>query len=243
MTYCVALKLNDGLVLLSDTRTNAGVDNISRFRKMFTWSVPGERAVALMTAGNLSVTQAVISHLQESIDNAAEGVETILTAPTMFRVAELVGDAMRGVQNRYGPALSAMSASASASIILGGQIAGRAMRLFLVYDAGNFIESTEDANFLQIGEIKYGKPILDRVVNMDTSIEDGLTAVLLSMDSTLKSNISVGMPLDLAVIRTDAYAFDQYRRIEADDTGFAQLSNAWSDALKNAFVEMRKIDV
>lgn len=241
MTYCVALKLNEGLVLLSDTRTNAGIDNVSKYRKMFNWAVPGERAIALMTSGNLSVTQAVISQLQESIDNAAEGVETILTAPSMFRVAELVGDAMRNVQVRYGPALTA--ANASASIVLAGQIKSRSLRLFMVYSAGNFIEATDDTNYLQIGEIKYGKPILDRVVTPETSIEDGLIAVFLSMDSTMKSNMSVGMPLDVAVIRADTCAFEQYRRIEADDPKFIELSTEWSEALRDSFVKMRPIDV
>ncbi|MEM6850624.1 MAG: peptidase [Pseudomonadota bacterium] len=241
MTYCVALKLNEGLVLLSDTRTNAGIDNVSKYRKMFNWAVPGERAIALMTSGNLSVTQAVISQLQESIDNAAEGVETILTAPSMFRVAELVGDAMRNVQVRYGPALTA--ANASASIILAGQIKSRSLRLFMVYSAGNFIEATDDTNYLQIGEIKYGKPILDRVVTPETSIEDGLIAVFLSMDSTMKSNMSVGMPLDVAVILADTCAFEQYRRIEADDPKFIELSTEWSEALRDSFVKMRPIDV
>ncbi|MEM1102998.1 MAG: peptidase [Pseudomonadota bacterium] len=241
MTYCVALKLNEGLVLLSDTRTNAGIDNVSKYRKMFNWAVPGERAIALMTSGNLSVTQAVISQLQESIDNAAEGVETILTAPSMFRVAELVGDAMRNVQVRYGPALTA--ANASASIILAGQIKSRSLRLFMVYSAGNFIEATDDTNYLQIGEIKYGKPILDRVVTPETSIEDGLIAVFLSMDSTMKPNMSVGMPLDVAVILADTCAFEQYRRIEADDPKFIELSTEWSEALRDSFVKMRPIDV
>ncbi|GMG85581.1 proteasome-type protease [Paralimibaculum aggregatum] len=241
MTYCVAIKLNEGLVCLSDTRTNAGLDNISKFRKMFTWQVPGERVVVLMTSGNLAITQAVTSQLQEALDYPKEGIETIFTAPTMFRVAEVIGTVMRNVTLEYGPAISAAGSSAESSIVLAGQREGGDLRLFLIYSAGNFIEATDDTPFFQIGEHKYGKPILDRVIEPATPLEDGITAVLLSMDSTLRSNLSVGMPLDLAVIRRDAFTFDQHRRIEQDDPSFHDLSVAWSAALRRAFTEMREI--
>ena len=241
MTYCVALRLKAGLVMLSDTRTNAGVDNISRFRKMFTWSVPGERAVALMTAGNLAVTQSVISRLQNAIDDPNNQYENILTAPSIYRIAEMVGDLMQDAQNRWGPGLSSMNESGFATMIVAGQRAGGEPRLFMVYSAGNFIEATNDTPYLQLGELKYGKPIIDRVINADSSLEDGLTACLLSMDSTLRSNLSVGMPVDLAIIPTGRYDFSEKRRIEAEDENFRSLSDAWSNSLKDAFINMRAL--
>lgn len=238
MTYCVAIKLDAGLVFLSDTRTNAGVDNIAKFKKMFNWEVPGERVITMMTAGNLAITQAVISLLQENIDNPENGFETILSANSMFRVAELVGDAMRIVQARYGAGMNQMGESMFSSIIVGGQRKGGGMRLFHVYSAGNFIEAVDETPYFQIGEHKYGKPILDRVITPETPLNVSVTAALLSMDSTLKSNLSVGMPLDLAVIEADAFTFSQQRRIEEHDQNFQQLSMGWSEALRRAFDEM-----
>lgn len=243
MTYCLALKLHEGLVCLSDTRTNAGVDNISRYKKMFTWEVPGERVITMMTAGNLAITQAVTSLLQENIDNPRDGIETLFTAPTMFRVAEIVGDAMRMTQSRYGPGLSAMGESAVSSIIVAGQRAGGLPRLYHVYSAGNFIEATADTPYFQIGDHKYGKPILDRVISEETALETAITAAFLSMDSTLRSNLSVGMPLDLAVMPSHRIGFSQQRRIEENDENFRKLSNAWSAALREAFSEMVTIRV
>ncbi|MBN2905365.1 MAG: proteasome-type protease [Rhodobacteraceae bacterium] len=243
MTYCLALKLTEGLVCLSDTRTNAGVDNVAKYRKMFTWEVPGERVITMMTAGNLAITQAVMSLLQENIDNPEPEIETLYNAPTMFRVAEIVGDAMRVVQTQYGPGLSAMGESAMSSIILAGQRIGGKTRLFHIYSAGNFIEATDDTPYFQIGEHKYGKPILDRVITSDTPLDTAITAALLSMDSTLRSNLSVGMPLDLAVMRADRIGFAQLRRIEENDTNFQHLSESWSAALRNAFAEMVGIRV
>ena len=240
MTYCVAIRLTTGLVLLADTRTNAGVDNISKYRKLLTWTAPGERAVALMTAGNLAITQAVVSLLQERVDNPNSNGESILSAPSLFRVAELVGDAMREVQSRYGPGLAATGESATSSIVVAGQRRGGLLRLFLVYSAGNFIEATEDTPFFQIGEHKYGKPILDRVITPETSLEDAKTAALLSMDSTLRSNLTVGMPLDLAVLPWNSYAFSELRRIEPEDPHFHALSNAWSELMREAFVRARQ---
>lgn len=235
MTYCVALKVDEGLVCLSDTRTNAGLDNISKYRKMHTWSAPDERIIVLMTAGNLAVTQAVVSSIQESIDHPVEGIETIFTAPTMFRVAEVVGTQMRNVFNQHSAMLGA---SAESTIVLAGQRAGGPLRLFMIYSAGNFIEASEENPFFQIGEHKYGKPILDRVVRPETKLNDAVTAALLSMDSTLRSNLSVGMPLDLAVIRRDAYTFEPLVRIEEDDESFREISSAWSVALREGFVNI-----
>ena len=239
MTYCVGIRLRAGLVLLADTRTNAGVDNISRFRKLHVWTKPGDRVIAMMTSGNLAITQAVITRLQERNEKGGEPGETLFTAPSMFRVAELVGDAMREVQDQYGPGLQAMSESSLASIVVAGQRRGGKTRLFLVYAAGNFIEATEDTPYFQVGEHKYGKPILDRVIGVETSLEDAKTAALLSMDSTLRSNLTVGMPLDLAVIPTDALAATEWRRIDADDPGFHTLSQSWSELMREAFVQAR----
>ncbi|GAA6179983.1 MULTISPECIES: peptidase [unclassified Shimia] len=238
MTYCVAIKTNTGMVFLSDTRTNAGVDNISKYKKMFTWEVPGDRVITLMTSGNLAITQAVVSLLQENIDKPQDGIDTLLNAESMFRVAEIVGDAMRVIQTRYGTNLSQMGESTISSIIVGGQRIGGTMRLFHVYSAGNFIEAGEDTPYFQIGEHKYGKPILDRVINIDSPVNVCVTAALLSMDSTLRSNLSVGMPLDLSVIAGDELRFSQISRIEDNDPNYLALSEAWSGALRNAFHDM-----
>ncbi|MCI5045929.1 MAG: proteasome-type protease [Aquisalinus sp.] len=237
MTYCVGLKLNDGLVMLADTRTNAGVDNISTYRKLFSWEVPGERAIVMMSSGNLSITQGVITRLNRAIHQAeTDGtVETILNAETMFRVAQIVGDTMREVQGRHSAALEQRGAAADAMIMIGGQRKGGEHRLFLVYTAGNFIEATDDTGYFQIGDHKYGKPILDRVLEKSTPIPEAVKAALVSMDSTLRSNLSVGMPLDLAIIRTDTFELSHQKRIEADDQEFSKLSEAWSLALRNAF--------
>ena len=239
MTYCVAVKSNAGLVCLADTRTNAGIDNISTFKKLFTWKNPGERAITMMTSGNFAITQAVMSLLQENIDNSDDDAETILSASSMFRVADIVGEAMRKIQGRYGPGLSSRGENSTSSILVSGQRRGGKPRLFMIYSAGNFIEATSDTPFLQIGEHKYGKPILDRMIVPETTLGDALTASFLSMDATLKSNLSVGMPLDLTVLSEGKFDFDEERRIEPDDAAFEALSDAWSCRLKDAFKVMR----
>ena len=239
MTYCVGLLLNEGMVLLSDTRTNAGLDNISTYRKMFTFEEPGERVIVIMTAGSLSVTQTSIAQLREAIEDPEASPETsIMLAPTLLKVAEIVGATLAAVRLEVDEKLSAMNQGASASMIVAGQRRGGAMRLFLIYPEGNFIEATEDTPFLQIGEHKYGKPILDRVVTPDTTILDAKKAVLLSMDSTLRSNLSVGMPLDLAVIRNGDCRISEYRRIEYGDPVFVAMSQSWSKALRDAFTRI-----
>ena len=243
MTYCVALKLNQGLVFLADTRTNAGVDNVSRVKKLFTWEQTGDRVITMMTAGNLGITQAVISELNEDIDRPVTNEPTILTADSMFDVAQIVGDKMRMVQQRYAGGLAARGVDAGASIIIGGQRQGGPPRLFLVYAAGNFIEAMDDTPYFQIGEHKYGKPIIDRVISVETDIEDAVICALLSMDSTIRSNLSVGMPLDLVVVRNDALSFDQIRRIDADDQAYRDFSERWSQQLRDAFFVMRQMHV
>jgi len=240
MTYCVGLLLNDGMVLLSDTRTNAGLDNVATYRKMFTFEDPGERIIVILTAGSLSVTQTTMAQLREAIDDPDATPETsILLAPTMLKVAEVVGDTLGRVRQAVDDRLASMRQGASASMIVAGQRRGGAMRMFLIYPEGNFIEATEDTPFLQIGEHKYGKPILDRVVRPSTSLDDAQKAVLLSMDSTLRSNLSVGMPLDLAVIRAGECRVSHSRRFEAGDTDFARISTAWSKALRDSFAKIR----
>ncbi len=239
MTYCVGLLLNDGMVLLSDTRTNAGLDNIAIYRKMFVFEEPGERVIAILTAGSLSVTQTTIARLREEIENPEAGPESsILLAPTMLKVAEVIGETLCSVRQDIEGKMNAAKVSATASMIVAGQRIGGEMRMFLIYPEGNFIEATEDTPFLQIGEHKYGKPILDRVVTPATSIKDAQKAVLLSMDSTLRSNLSVGMPLDLAVILRDDCKLTSRRRIEAGDAAFAAMSEAWSMALRDGFSQI-----
>jgi len=243
MTYCVAVRVTDGLVLLSDTRTNAGFDNISRFTKMFTWEVPGERAIGMMCSGNLSITQGVMTLLAKAIERSADDpdVETILNADSIYRVAELVGEAMQAQQDRYRESIQAGGAGADAMILVAGQRKGGLHRLFMVYSAGNFVEATSDTPYFQIGEHKYGKPILDRVVMIDTPLELVVKAVCVSMDSTLHSNLSVGMPLDLAVLRRDRFAFQVRERIEADDPRFQDISREWGGRLRDAFLAMPEV--
>jgi len=239
MTYCVGLLLNEGMVLLSDTRTNAGLDNIATYRKMFIFEEPGERVIAILTAGSLSVTQTTIARLREAIDEPdADAGSSIMLAPTMLKVAEIIGNTLASVRQDIDEKMTAAKVSTSASMIVAGQRAGGAMRMFLIYPEGNFIEATDDTPFLQIGEHKYGKPILDRVVKPATSITEAQKAVLLSMDSTLRSNLSVGMPLDLAVIEKDACRVTSRRRIEAGDPQFKEMSEAWSVALRESFTQI-----
>jgi putative proteasome-type protease len=239
MTYCVGLLLKDGMVCLSDTRTNAGLDNIATYRKMFFFEDPGERVITIMTAGSLSITQTTIARLREAVDDPEATPETsIMKAPTLLKVAGIVGDMLAEVRREIDERLSAMNQGATATMIVAGQRAGGEMRLFLIYPEGNFIEATEDTPFLQIGEHKYGKPILDRVVKRHTSLADAQKAVLLSMDSTLRSNLSVGMPLDLCVIERDVCRVTMTRRIEAGDESFRAMSEAWSRALRDGFTQI-----
>ncbi len=237
MTYCVAVRVDAGLVLLSDTRTNAGVDNIGRFRKTFTYESPGERAIAIMCSGNLSVTQEVKTTISRAIKDNMEGVdcETLLNCKTMHRAAQIVGDTMKAVQTRMQQKLGMSSSSLSSNMILCGQRKSGKLRLYLIYSDGNFIEATADTPFFQIGEHKYGKPILDRIIHPETSLEDAAKAVCVSMDSTLRSNLSVGMPLDLTVISKDDLTFRLRRRIYPEDEEFGRISAHWGETLRRGF--------
>ncbi|MBF0249418.1 MAG: proteasome-type protease [Alphaproteobacteria bacterium] len=242
MTYCVGLFLDEGLVMLADTRTNAGVDNISTYSKTYTWEQEGDRAIVLMTAGNLGVTQSVVNILEEGLprdDDDGNGVETMFTVSTMYQAARLVGRAVRQVYKDDAEAMRAQDAPFSASFLLGGQFKDRTMRLFEIYSAGNFINATPDTPFLQIGEHKYGKPILDRALTFhETKIMDGVKLALLSMDSTVRSNLSVGFPLDLVIYRKDALKIGLKIRIEESDPYFQDLSRGWSNALRKAYQEL-----
>lgn len=236
MTYCVGLKLDRGLVFMSDTRTNAGVDNISVFRKMFHWESPGERCITIMTAGNLATTQAVVSLLNErSLPADERGTPSILQAPSMYQIAKLVGETLREViRDQTGEEGQSAEAKFSATMIVGGQVAGSEPRLFLIYPEGNFVEAGEETPFFQIGETKYGKPIIVRAFAPDMTFEDAIKITMLSFDSTLKANLSVGLPLDLHVYPNDSLALGTQRRIEQGDPYFETLSQGWGEALKNA---------
>lgn len=249
MTYCVGMMLDAGLVLMSDTRTNAGVDKISTFRKMFNWHVPGDRTITLMTAGNLATTQSVISQLEERNKVPGDRHPSILEAPTMFQVAGEVGRMLRSVVEGPGEfpdpvdGPQAEGARFTASIILAGQIQGMEPRLFLIYPEGNFIEASFDSPFFQIGEAKYGRPILLRGYDRTMPFEDAVKLLMVSFDSTLAANLSVGLPFDLLVLARDQLEPVHQRRIVADDPYFRAISRGWGDALRRAFQSLPAYDL
>jgi len=235
MTYCVGLKLNHGLVFMSDTRTNAGVDNVSRFRKMHTWEKPGDRVITLLSAGNLATTQAVVSLIEEHTRPAGERHPGIMEVPSMFSAAQLVGETVRQVIRTASSGGLQGESTFGATFILGGQVAGGQMRLFLIYPEGNFIEATEDNPFFQIGEHKYGRPILVRAYDPDMSFEKAAKLLILSFDSTLKSNLSVGLPLDMQFYTRDSLVRGYEKRFTDSDPYYRQIAEGWSDALRLAF--------
>ena len=241
MTYCVGMTLDKGLVMMSDTRTNSGVDNISTFRKMHHWEVAGERIVTLMTAGNLATTQAIVSLLEERTKPLVERQNSLLKAQSMFQVASIVGDLLqKTVQHReehsgQDGAAPELRGQFHASIIVSGQIRGMAPRLFLIYPEGNFIEASFDTPFFQIGETKYGRPIILRGYESSMSFENAVKLLMVSFDSTLKANLSVGLPLDLMVIERDNFEPTHKRRIGVDDPYYRAVSVGWSESLKLAF--------
>lgn len=229
--------------MLSDTRTNAGVDNIATFCKMHVFEKPQERMIALMTSGNLAISQAVVSLLNDGVEFGDSGKpETLYSVPSMFRAAQLVSEAVRQTYNVHKEAMQSQGVSFEVGMMLGGQIRGREMRLYQVYSAGNFIEATEDTPFLQLGEHKYGKPILDRAVTYDIDLYDAIKLALVSMDSTLRSNLSVGMPLDLLMYRRDALKLEIRRRIADDDAYFRHVREYWSGALREAYQRIPRPD-
>src|SRR6056297_3838526 len=226
--------LRRGLVFMSDTRTNAGLDNISTFRKMTVWNEPGDRVLTIMSAGNLATTQAVISLLDERSKLPADRKPSLMKAPSMFQAACMVGDTLREVIRDLKDGGQRAESNFDATLILGGQIAGSPSRLFLIYPEGNFIEAGEDTPFFQIGEIKYGRPILVRAYDPDLSFESAMKLLLVSFDSTLKANLSVGAPLDYFCYEADSLIKKHVGRVEADNKQFQTISTQWGDALKQA---------
>lgn len=237
MTYCCAIKTNAGLVFLSDSRTNAGLDAISTFRKMIIYERPGDRFMVMLSAGNLSITQSVREILQnEQVKDTESGDGiSIWNARSMFDAARVLGSAVRRINERDGASLRQEGLDFNVSMILGGQIAGENMRLFLVYSAGNFIEATAETPYFQIGESKYGKPVLDRVITPETPLQEAAKCALVSMDSTLKSNLSVGLPLDLVVYEADRLQTDRVVCIDYDNPYFKMLHTSWGERLRQVF--------
>ena len=237
MTYCVAVKLNAGMVFLSDSRTNAGLDQINTFRKMMVYEIVGERFMCLLSAGNLSISQSVREILQVQQIEDPEGGDpiTIWNAKSMFDATRVLGAAVRQIQERDGEALKRNGLDFNVSMIFGGQIQGEGMRLFQVYSAGNFIEATAETAFFQIGESKYGKPVLDRVITPDTPLDEAAKCVLVSMDSTLKSNLSVGLPLDMAVYESGQLQSDKITCIDENNPYFHMVHSSWGQKLREVF--------
>jgi putative proteasome-type protease len=235
MTYCVAMRVDEGLVFLADTRTNAGVDHVSAARKMAVFEQPGDRVLVLLAAGNLALTQAVMQLLSEP---APEDKTTLYNVATMAEAARLVGDAVREVHRRDAATLAEFSVDFNCSFILGGQIRGANTRLFMIYSAGNFVESSQVSPYFQIGESKYGKPIIDRVVTPSTPLDEVAKCALVSMDSTLRSNLSVGLPLDLLVYEKDALSVTRFSTIDSDNQYFQMIHRTWGERLRQIFGEI-----
>ncbi|MBX9446758.1 proteasome-type protease [Dickeya chrysanthemi] len=237
MTYCVAMRLSDGLVFASDSRTNAGVDHIATFRKLHVFHQEGERVLVIQSAGNLATTQSIISLLKARIH--AQHTPNLMQASTLYDAATLVGETVREVIHRDSLAQqNGSSTNFGCNLLLGGQIGDEAPRLFHIYPEGNFIEATVDTPYFQIGESKYGKPIIDRVLTMDTPLEQAMCCALISIDSTLRSNLSVGLPLDVMMYRAGSFDISEQRRITENDPYFATIRKAWSEGLLNTFRQL-----
>ena len=239
MTYCVAAITDCGIVFASDSRTNAGVDHVAIYSKMAVFEQPGERVVVLLSAGNLATTQSVVSllRLRAKLDDGTVNSNGMLGLKSLYDVATLVGATLREVVARDGPSLSQQSIDPSCTFILGGQINGKSQRLFLVYPQGNFIETSRDTSFFQIGETKYGKPIIDRVVKFDSTLKDVAKCLLVSFNSTMRSNLSVGLPIDLVAYEKDALRVTLHKRFDEDDAYFDSISTFWSAGLRRVFAE------
>jgi putative proteasome-type protease len=237
MTYCVGIKLNAGLVFLSDSRTNAGVDHISTFRKMIVYEQPGDRVMVLLSAGNLSISQSVreILQIEELREHEDSPPITIWNATSMFDAARVLGSAVRHVYDRDAEALKHAGLDFNVTFIFGGQVKGEGMRLFLVYSAGNFIEATNETPYFQAGESKYGKPVLDRVLTPETPLDEAAKCALVSMDSTMKSNLSVGLPLDLVVYEANQLHTDKVVCIDAENPYYRMIHNGWGRKLREVF--------
>ena len=240
MTYCVGILLQDGIVLASDSRTNAGLDNVAKFCKMTVFERSSDRVIVLLSSGNLAGTQAVINVLKQRGD-VEGGPPNLWTARTMFDATMLVSDAVRDIERRDAAFLEGGPIAFNASFIVGGQIAGEPPRLFRIYAEGNFIEAGQDTQFLQTGEAKYGKPIIDRVLTPTTTLADAAKCTLVSFDSTMRSNLSVGMPIDLIAYRRDSFEIQQRRRFDVGDAYFTALSAAWSEGVRQVFRELPEL--
>ncbi len=237
MTYCVGVLLDAGMVFASDSRTNAGVDHVSSFRKMTVYDRPGDRVVVVLASGNLSVTQNAIN-LLESNAKRGDGSPNVWNAPSLFEIATLLGDCLREVKRRDAAYLTQNNIDANANFILGGQVKGEPQRLFMLYQEGNFIEATPDTPFFQVGETKYGKPIIDRVVKRSTSVIDATKCVLISFDSTMRSNVSVGLPIDLVTYAKDSLRIQLQRRITETDPYFTMIHHQWGEGLRRVFAQL-----
>ena len=239
MTYCVGVKLDEGLIFASDSRTHAGVDSYAKFCKMTVFERAGDRVLVLLSSGGLAGTQAVITILRQ---RAKAKPPNIWSVTTMFDVANLVADAMRDIERRDAPFLESGGLKFNASFILGGQLVGEDMRLFRIYAEGNFIEAGADTSFLQTGEAKYGKPILDLAGTPSASLEDATKCVLVSFDSTMLSNLSVGMPIDLLCYARDSLKVTMKRRFDAGDVYFEKLRNEWIAGTRKLFHELPALE-
>jgi len=237
MTYCVAMSLDAGMIFASDSRTNAGVDQIARFSKMRVFSRDGDRIIVALSSGNLSLTQNALSILEQRA-RASDGELHLWNATSMFDIARLIGDALREVKTRDGPYLQQNNIDSHANFIVGGQVRGESHRLFEVYSEGNFIEATPDTCYFQIGESKYGKPVIDRVVKRGTGLLEATKCTIVSFDSTMRSNISVGLPIDLLVYETDALRIKLQKRIEESDPYFQMIHTQWGEGLRRVFAQL-----
>lgn len=241
MTYCVAVVLDVGMVFASDSRTSAGVDYVSSFRKMRVFATDGNRVIVILSSGNLSITQSVVNILDHNARNP-DAAKTIMNLSSMIEVAELVGETLREVKRRDGPYLQQSSVDANASFLVGGQIHGERQRLFTVYNEGNYIEATRDTPYFQIGESKYGKPVIDRVIKCNTGLLEATKCILVSFDSTMRSNISVGLPIDLLIYTRDRLKIGMQRRVEEDDPYFTMIHQQWGAGLRKVFAELPNPD-
>lgn len=241
MTYCVALMLDAGMVFASDSRTNAGVDQVSVFRKMRLIVREGERVIVILGSGNLSITQSTVNLLEHN-SRSSDGSKTIANVSSMYEVADMVGNALREVRRRDGPYLQQNNIDAGASFLVGGQIRGEPQRLFNIYSEGNFIEATPETPYFQIGESKYGKPVIDRVIKRDTQLLEAAKCVLVSFDSTMRSNISVGLPIDLLIYDNNSLRIRLQRRIEESDRYFNMIHNEWGEGLRRVFAQLPNPD-
>jgi len=241
VTYCVGVLLDEGLIFASDSRTHAGVDNFATFCKMTVFERRGDRVIVLLSSGNLAGTQAIVSVLKQRAENPQEG-PTLWSARTMFDVAGLVSDATRDVERRDAEHLKHSEITFSASFIFGGQIRGEPVRLFRTYAEGNFIEAELDTPFLQTGETKYGKPIIDRVITRSTTLPEATKCVLVSFDSTMRSNLSVGMPIDLVCYERDSFELRMRRRFHPGDPYFTALSREWSEGVRTVFKRLPQLE-